>query len=126
MTPAEHIAGIKAALVAAPVVESFEIVEEWVLPDRGHLRVRMRLANGDFVEASEYFVVSGGACVTERYRHQWMDGTRQQIRCRWDNVELYRNLPAFPHHVHYPDGRVEPGRCVDIISLLGLLTASVS
>ena len=94
MTPEEHIAEVKAGLVAAPVVESFELVEEWALPDRGYLRVRMCLANGDFVEASEYFVVSEGNCATERYRHQWMDGARQQMRKRWDNVEHHPGLPA--------------------------------
>jgi len=121
MTPEQHIAEVKAGLVAASVVEAFELVEEWVLPDRGYLRVRMRLTNGDFVEASEYFVMSEGDCVTECYRHQWMNGARQQLRRRWDNVEHYPGLPAFPHHVHYPDGRVEPGQCLSILELLGQL-----
>ena len=121
MNSLDYIVSIKAALVSSPLVDSFDVVEEWALPERGYLRVRMRLVNGDFLEASEYFVVSNEICVTERYRHQWMDDKQEQLRRRWDNVEHYPDLPGFPHHVHHADGRVETGQCLGTLELLDWL-----
>ena len=103
------------------IVRSFKIVEEWSQPHEGYIRVRVMLTNGDFLELAEYFAVAGDACVTQRYRYQWMNGERTQLRRRWDNVEHYPLLPNFPHHVHFPDGRVEPGRRLSILELLSLL-----
>jgi hypothetical protein len=125
IAPAEYIAEIKAALIASPVVSAFRIVEEWTLPERGYIRLRMNLANGDFVESSEYFVVSEDGYAPERYRHQWMDGSQQQLRCRWDNVEHYPGLPGFPHHVHLADGRAESGARLSIVALLEKLAAEI-
>jgi hypothetical protein len=125
MTPSEYIAKIKAELIADHLVDSFEMVETWEQPDRGYLRIRMWLKNGDFVEAAEYFVVSNAVCVTERYRHQWMDHQRTQLRRRWDNVEHYPDLPNFPHHVHFADDRVEPGEPLGIIDLLEKLKFAI-
>lgn len=125
MTPGEYIAEIKAELIADHLVDSFEMVEAWEQPDRGYMRIRMWLTNGDFVEAAEYFVVSDVACITERYRHQWMDHRRTQLRRRWDNVEHYPDLPSFPHHVHLADGRVEPGEPLSILDLLEKLRGEI-
>lgn len=126
MTPSEYVADIKAGLIASELVASFEMVEEWVQPDRGYVRIRIRLTNGDLVEVAEYFVVSGEACKTERYRHQWMDGDRRQMRKRWDNVEHYPNLSNFPHHIHFADGRVEPGESLSIMGLLDRLDGEIT
>jgi hypothetical protein len=125
-SPTEYLVEIRAALIASPVVRSFKIVEEWSLPDRGYIRVRMNLANGDFAEAVEYFVATEGDCVPARYRHQWMDGSQQCLRRRWDNVEHYPDLPSFPHHVHLADGRIEPGACPGILGLLKALSAEIA
>ncbi len=46
MTPAEYVIEVKAALIACSLVSQFEVVEEWVQPDRGYIRVRARLCNG--------------------------------------------------------------------------------
>ena len=126
MIPTEYIADIKAGLIASELVRSFEMVEEWAQPDRGYVRVRMELTNGDFVEVAEYFVCSAKGCVTERYRYQWMDEKREQLRRRWDNVEHHPELRNFPHHVHLADGRVEPGECFGILSLLDRLANEIS
>ncbi len=125
MKPSEYIADIQAGLISSDLVASFEMVEEWAQPDRGYVRIRVWLTNGDFVEVAEYFIVSGEACVTERYRYQWMDGDRRQMRRRWDNVEHYPGLPNFPHHVHFADGRVEPGEPLSIIGLLDRLGGEI-
>ena len=95
-TPAEYVLQLKAKLVISPMVASFTVVEEKVWPDRGYIRIRMALSNGDFLEAAEYFVLEGEECVTRRYRYQWMDGERRELRKRWDNVEHHPDLSNFP------------------------------
>jgi len=90
--PIEYVLQLKARLVTSPVVASFTFVEEKVWLDRGYIRIRMALSNGDFLEAAEYFVLEDDECVTHRYRYQWMDGERRELRKRWDNVEHYPDL----------------------------------
>ena len=121
MIPAEYLAHIKTRLVTSEGILSFEMVEEWAQSDRGYVRIRMHLINGDFLEAAEYFVLSGETCLPERYRYQWMDSTQQQMDKRWDNVAHHPDLPNFPHHVHFRDGRVEPGERLSIMDLLDRL-----
>lgn len=126
MTPSEYLTEIRTRLVTSNLAAAFEMVEEWIQPDRGYIRIRMQLANGDFLETAEYFVVSHEMCVTERYRYQWMNGEQTQLHRRWDNVEHYPNLPGFPHHVHFGDGRVEPGARLSTLDLLDRLTDEIS
>jgi len=121
MTPTMYMARIVEELTTSNLVAAFDVIEEWVEPDQGYIRVRAQLANDDFLELAEYFVLSGKVCVTERYSYQWMDKTRKHLRKRWDNVEHYPDLPGFPHHVHLADGRVEPGKCLSILDLLKML-----
>jgi hypothetical protein len=125
MTPTEYLVHLKTCLVTSSVVASFDIVEEWNQPDRGYLRVRATLANGDFLEAAEYFVASAQVVVTERYSCQWMDCTRMQLRRRWDNVEHHPELPNFPHHIHCAGGRVEPGVSLSIQGVLDQIAESI-
>lgn len=126
-TPADYVLQLKAKLVISPIVASFNLVEEKVWPDRGYIRVRMSLSNGDFLEAAEYFLLEDDKCVTRRYRYQWMDGERRELRKRWDNVEHYPDLPNFPHHVHVrKEENVEPGGRLSIIQLLDVLAGEIS
>jgi hypothetical protein len=125
MTPSEYLAYLKTCLVTSAAVVSFDVVEEWCQPDRGYLRVRATLANGDFLEAAEYFLVSGQAAITERYSYQWMDSGRVQLRRRWDNVEHHRELPNFPHHIHFADGLIEPGVSLNLRCVLEQITDSI-
>jgi hypothetical protein len=126
ITPAEYVLQLKTQLSLSPIVVSFTIVEEKVWPDRGYIRIRMTLSNGDFLEVAEYFVIQDGECVTHRYRYQWMDGQRRELRKRWDNVEHYPDLPNFPHHVHMGgEKNVEPGERLSIIQLLDVLAGEI-
>jgi len=121
-TPIEHVLQLKAKLAISPIVASFNVIEEKVWPDRGYIRIRMALSNRDFLEVAEYFVLEDDECVTHRYRYQWMDGERRELRKRWDNVEHYPDLPNFPHHVHVGrEENVEPGERLSIIQLLDIL-----
>jgi len=126
-TPAEYVLQLKAKLVISPMVASFTVVEEKVWPDRGYIRIRMALSNGDFLEAAEYFVLEGEECVTRRYRYQWMDGERRELRKRWDNVEHHPDLSNFPYHVHVGgEENVEPGERLSIVQLLDVLAGEIS
>ncbi len=126
ISPADYAVQIKTKLATCPVVASFSVTEEKVLPDEGYLRVRAWLTNGDFLEVAEYFVLQGDVCVTQRYRYQWMDGERQALRKRWDNVEHYPGLPGFPDHVHVGGERdVRLGERLGIVQLLDVLTAEM-
>ncbi len=126
-TPAEYVLQLETQLALSPIVISFTIVEEKVWPDRGYIRIRMTLSNKDFLQVAEYFVVQDDKCVPHRYRYQWMDGERQELRKRWDNVEHHPDLPNFPHHVHIgEDKRVEPSERLNIVQLLDVLADKVS
>ncbi|PIY36550.1 MAG: hypothetical protein COZ06_35925 [Armatimonadetes bacterium CG_4_10_14_3_um_filter_66_18] len=117
-----YLVGIKSRLVASSAVVSVEVVQEHALPDRGYFRARLTLANSDFLEVAEYFVVEEGLCQTIRYRYQWMDQSKQVLKKRWDNVEHFPGLPNFPHHVHEgEESLAEPGRSVSIVELIGLI-----
>jgi hypothetical protein len=100
MDPKTYLIEIKSRLVASTAVVSIEVMEEYILPDRGYFRARLELINNDFLEVAEYFVVEEGRCQTRRYRYQWMDHSKQALKKRWDNVEHFPGLPNFPHHVH--------------------------
>lgn len=125
MNPAEYLAAVLSELAASHLVAAFDVIEQWVEPDRGYIRVRGWLMSGDFLELAEYFTVSGDACEPVRYRYQWMDATRQQMRKRWDNVEHHPELAGFPHHIHLADGRIEPSQCLSILDLLNTLTREI-
>ena len=125
-TPAEYVLQLKAKLTISPIVASFNLVEEKVWPDQGYIRLRMSLSNGDFLEAAEYFVLEDDDCITRRYRYQWMDGERRELRKRWDNVEHYPDLPGFPHHVHVgKEENVKPGERLSIVELLDALAGEI-
>jgi hypothetical protein len=126
-TPTEYVLQLKAKLAISPIVASFNVVEEKVWSDRGYIRLRMALSNGDFLEAAEYFVLQDNASITRRYRYQWMDEERRELRKRWDNVEHYPDLSNFPHHVHVGnEENVESGKSLSIIQLLDLLADDIS
>jgi hypothetical protein len=121
-TPAEYVLTLKAKLATSSVIDAFTILEEKVWSERGYIRVRMTLHNGDFLEVAEYFAFESDKHVTYRYRYQWMDGERLVLRKRWDNVEHHPELPNFPHHVHVgSEKNVVPGKSLGIIELLDLL-----
>jgi hypothetical protein len=116
MDPQQYLTEIKTKLVASPAVASIVVVDEYTLSDQGYFRARLRLANHDFLEVAEYFVVEQGQCVTKRYRYQWMDESQRVLRKRWDNVDP--DLPNFPHHVHVgEESQVEPGQSLSIVEL---------
>ncbi len=123
----DYLIEIQARLVTSSVIAEIEaVVEEWALVDQGYFRARLRLNNGDFLEVAEYFVIVDEQVDTRRYRYQWMNAERTVLRCRWDNVEHFPNLPNFPHHVHADDQSAVPGRKLSILDLIGVLEEELS
>lgn len=121
MTTDEYLAAIHLALVESPIVANYSVVRQRITSQSGHLRVRVDLINGDFLEAAEFFRLSSAGIETVDYRHQWMDSTRTVLRKRWDSTPHYPHLENAPHHYH--DGNEEvilPGQ---IMSIQGVLTA---
>jgi len=118
---------IKAKIVMSGVVKSVTIVAERALADRGYFRARLCLANDDFPEVSEYFVVEPDGCSTMEYRHQWMDHSKQRLIKRWDNAEHFPDLTSFPHHIHVgSETNVIPGTVMGITELIDLLEAELA
>ncbi len=104
------------------MIQSFIIVKERVILNQGYFRARLTLKNGDFCEIVEFFIVQNQTCVTESYRYQWMDSTKQQLRKRWDNVEHFPNLPNFPHDVHIlEETNVYPSESRNILEIIDAL-----
>ena len=112
----------KEILTTSPVIENWVVVAEMLLLDRGHFRVRMTLTNGDFVEASDFFHVRENQIEQQRYRYQWMDTKRQQLKKRWDNAPHFPQIETFPHHVHIgQEDNVRPSQMLGIDGLIAIL-----
>jgi hypothetical protein len=119
--PQAYLIAVKSALASSFTIASFDVLEEWVQPDRGYIRVRANLQSGDFLEASEYFTLQANRHTTVRYRYQWMNGAKTVLRRRWDNVPHHPNMLNFPHHIHLANGDVIPGQSLSILELLEIL-----
>jgi len=125
--PAVYLAEIELALLASPIVAEYLVVRSWANTDDGYLRVRIRLTSGDFLEATEYFVLQDAQIVTVDYRHQWMDGSRQTLYRRWDSTRDHPELAGFPYHVHIGDEKtVTPGQPMGIFEVLRVIEAEIS
>lgn len=127
MITEDYLTSIKVKLLTSAVVRSFTILKERAIIDRGYFRARIMLNNGDFFEIAEFFVVQNQTCVTETYRYQWMDATKQQLRKRWDNVEHFPDLPNFPHHVHIlEEDNVRSSRSRNILEIIDRIEQELS
>lgn len=122
MREARHyLSEVKTRLATSAAITVVEVVAERDSRDRGYFRARLILANGDFLEVSEYFIVQAGKPSTAD-RYQWMDPAQQRLVRRWDNAGYFPDLPHFPHHVHVGDEeQVVPGRALSILDLIDLI-----
>ena len=126
MITEDYLTAIKVKLLTSPLVQSFTIIKERVIVDQGYFRARLTLTNGDFCEIVEFFAVQNQTCVTESYRYQWMDATKQQLRKRWDNVEHFPDIPNFPHHVHIlEEANVHPSLSLNILEIIDYLEKAI-
>ena len=100
MTTDEHLAAIHLALIDSAIVAGYTVVHQRVTSQSGYLRICVTLANGDFLEAAEFFHLTPAGIQVKDYRHQWMDGERTTLRKRWDSTPHYPDLENAPHHCH--------------------------
>jgi len=122
MEARQYLENIKSRLISSSVIAAFTIVEELDFGDRGYFRARVTLSNDDFLEIAEYFKIMENIVTTTRYRYQWMDCDRSNLRKRWDNVPHFPNLPNFPHHIHVEsEENVISGDSLSIQELLDIL-----
>jgi len=120
--PQSHIDETFVRISTSPVIEKVTAEEHHNGDTHGYMRIRLTLANGDFLEAAEYFVIQDDEVCVRRYRYQWMDPTQQVSKKRWDNAKHFPDLPNFPHHIHIgSETQVVPGRILSIIELIDLL-----
>lgn len=55
MTADEYLAAIHVALVESSIVANYTVVRQRATSQRGYLRVRIRLSNGDFLLPTDNF-----------------------------------------------------------------------
>ena len=117
-----YLSEVEIRLATSSAITAVEVVAERASGNRGYFCARMTLANGDFLEVSEYFTIHAGSHSTVEYRYQWMDHAQQSLIRRWDNAEHFPDLPDYPYHVHVGDEkRVVPGRALSILELVDLI-----
>lgn len=100
MTTDRYVTAIHLALVESPIVANYSVVRQRITSQSGHLRVRIKLVNGDFLEAAEFFRLTLDGVTIVDYRHQWMNGERTMLRKRWDSTPHFLDLDNAPHHCH--------------------------
>lgn len=126
MTTDEYLAAIHLALVESPAVTNYRVVRQRVTSQSGHLRVRINLINGDFLEAAEFFRLTPDGIEVVDYRHQWMDGLRATFRKRWDSTPHHLDLGNAPFHCHDGDEEtVIPGELMSIQDVLTLISRNI-
>jgi len=123
MTTDEYLAAIHLALMESPIVADYTLVRQRVTSQSGHVRVRVNLINGDFLEAAEFFRLTPDGIQVADYRHQWMDGERSILHKRWDSTPHHPDLENAPHHCHEGSkGTVVPGQPISIQDVLAVIT----
>ncbi len=123
----EYLEDIKSRLIASNAIAAFTIVEELDFGDRGYFRARVTLSNDDFLEVAEYFKIRDNVVTTTRYRYQWMDCDRANLRKRWDNVPHFPNVCViFRIIIHVEsEENVVFGNCLSILWLLDILEQEI-
>lgn len=117
-----YLSEVKARLAASVLVRTVAMVTEYLLLDRGYVRLRLTLRNGDFLELSEYFMLEGETLTTVTYRYQWMNSEHGRLIKRWDNAPHFPHLANAPHHMHVgQEDHVIPGEPMNILELLDVV-----
>jgi len=124
--PTAYLDDIALALIASDLISSYAVIRSWANTDDGYIRIRATLINGDFFEASEYFVIESDRIVTIDYRYQWMDGNRAVLRRRWDNTPHHPEIEGFPHHCHVgSETNIVPSELLSLLQVLLLLKTEI-
>jgi len=119
VTVAEYLDAVKDRLLTDAVVSRLDIIRERRTAADGHLRARLALIDGSWLEFSEYVQRSpDGSIEAVTYSYHWADASGDLVR-RWDNTPHFPGLPGFPHHIHVgPGDEVSPGEPVSLFAVL--------
>ena len=127
MTTGDYLESIHLALVENPIVKGYSIVRQRLASQSGHLRVRIQLINGDFLEAAEFFRLTPEGIQVADYRHQWMDSEQKNLRKRWDSTPHHPEISNTPHHVHIGgNDTVLPGQPMSIQHVLETIAKEIA
>jgi hypothetical protein len=125
MTTDEYLDAIHLILVESPIVASYQVIRQRLTSQSGHLRVRVSLINGDWLEAAEFFRLTPDGIRVVDYRHQWMDDTHT-LRKRWDSTPHYPDMRSAPYHCHEGDEHiVTPSQAMSIQDVLIILEREI-
>lgn len=119
MTIVDYLDSIKTRLLTDPIIASFQVIRERATITDGHMRARLTLSDGGWIEFSEYVQLSqNNEIQVITYSYHWAADTDALIQ-RWDNTPHFPNLPGFPHHIHLgPSQTVHPGTPINIFEVL--------
>ena len=106
MTPDEYLAAIHLNLVTSPIVVRYWVVRQRVTSQRGHLRVRIDLSNGDFLEAAHENFSANENCSGNETSDSFLVTVNNVDP---DNPLALRNLAAVERAL----GNLDAGRMLD-------------
>ena len=108
------------------VVIALYIRRERITATDAHLRARVAIIDGSWLEFSEYVErTRTGDIQVVVYSYHWVSETQELIR-RWDNTPHFPDLQGFPHHIHDgPTGTILPGRPTSIFAILDYIAQSL-
>ncbi len=121
-----YVNKVQLAFISSPIIKEFQLIRSWVEGYEGFFRIRATLANQDFLESAEYFVILGEGVSIVDYRHQWMNESKTRLHRRWDNTPHFPNLDNFPHHIHLEsEENVLTGDPITIFDILNILESLI-
>ena len=107
MKPSDYLESVKNLLLTDFRISSYQIVREFEETQKCYIRARMTLADGSFLEFSEYIEKGSGDNIQiTDYSYHWLDKNGIFLR-RWDNTKHFPKLKNAPHHIHTPISKAE-------------------
>jgi len=125
MKPVNYLESVKDRLGSDSFLSGFRIIREYSNPETAHIRARIIISNGSYLEFYEYIEQVGkGELQIKTYSYHWADKDNRLIR-RWDNTKHFPKLKNFPHHIHDGEtGEVTSGKPINIFEVLDEIAAS--
>jgi hypothetical protein len=117
---------IQDRLLNDPLIAHIQVIRERATAGDAHLRAHLTLADGSWLEFSEYArQMPDGQVRIVTYSYHWAEADGKLIR-RWDNTPHFPDLPGAPHHVHDgASGTIAPGHPVSLFDVLDEIAAII-
>jgi hypothetical protein len=102
-----YFGDLEQCMLECSAVSGYVVLRYEVTALDGKMRLRAQLQDGGELELFEYIALNAQEQITRlKYSSHWQNADGLLVR-RWDAVRHYPELPYAPHHVHFPDGRIE-------------------